>query len=167
MRDQDIDDAVGEGHHDLPTRQGLRGQHLLAGEDHAGAAAGVVQVEPHQIPAGRHGEAHTAVAREGGWLDHRTAQVEQDLRLPVIEEATADPGQQGHGAAAAIDDREIRDEVAVQIAHRSPRWGRRRRTSDADRGCPPNRRWRRRSRRSRRRRCCPGWRSACPECRRR
>ena len=38
LRAQEIDVAVGEGHHDLPARQGLRGQHLLAGEDDAGAA---------------------------------------------------------------------------------------------------------------------------------
>ena len=63
LRAQEIDDAVGEGHHDLPARQGLRGHHLLAGEDHAGAGRGVVQVEPHQVSAGRHGVAHTAVAR--------------------------------------------------------------------------------------------------------
>ena len=68
--------------------------HLLAGEDHAGAGRGVVQVEPHQVSAGRHGVAHAAVAREGGRLDHRAAQVEQRLRMPVVEEALADAGQQ-------------------------------------------------------------------------
>ena len=55
-------------------------------------------------------------AKVGGWTT-ALPRLNSDLRLSVIEEATADPGQQGHGAAAAIDDREIRDEVAVQIAH--------------------------------------------------
>ncbi len=125
-----------------PARQGLRGQHLLAGEDHLAPAAGVDQVEPHQVSAGRHRVAQTAVAHEGGWLDQRAAQVEQTLRVLVIEEAAADARQQGDGAAAAVEDREIGDAVAGQIAPRSPRSGRRRRTSNAARECPPSRRWR-------------------------
>ena len=99
----------------MPARQGLRGHHLLAGVNHAGAGAGIVEVEPHQVPPSRHSVAHTAVAGEGGWLDQRTAQVEQHFGLLVIEEATADAWKQGHGAAAAVDDREIGNEVAGQI----------------------------------------------------
>ena len=66
-----------------PLAQGLRGHHLLAGvRPRWRRRLGFVEVEPHQVSPGRHRVAHTAVAREGGWLDHRTAQVEQDFADP-------------------------------------------------------------------------------------
>ena len=52
----------------------------------------------------------------GGWTT-ALPRLNSVFGCSVVEEATADAGQQGHGAAAAIDDREIRDAVAVQIAH--------------------------------------------------
>ena len=91
LRAQEIDDAVGEGHHDLPARRGpARPPPAGRRRPRWRRRSGFVEVEPHQVSPGRHRVAQTAVAHEGGRLDHGAAQVEQRLRLLVIEEAAAD-----------------------------------------------------------------------------
>ena len=104
-----FDDAVGEGHDDLPARQGLRGQTCCPEKTTLAPAAGSSRSNrTRSPPAVTAKPTPLSPANVGGWTT-ALPRLNSVCGLLVIEEATADAGQQGHGAAAAVDDREIGD----------------------------------------------------------